>query len=56
MKNLLKVGVWSCALLMAAAVYAEITVKNVVAQQRWPWNGLVDIDYEVVCDNPDADI
>ena len=22
-------------------------VSNVVARQRWPWNGLVDIDYEV---------
>ena len=23
------------------------TVSNVSARQRWPWNGLVDIDYEV---------
>ncbi len=22
-------------------------VSNVVARQRWPWNGLVDVDYEV---------
>ena len=23
------------------------SVSNVVARQRWPWNGLVDVDYEV---------
>ena len=23
-------------------------VSNVVARQRWPWNGLVDVDYEVL--------
>ena len=23
------------------------TVSNVVARQRWPWNGLVDVDYDV---------
>ena len=22
-------------------------VSNVVARQRWPWNGLVDVDYEI---------
>ena len=26
------------------------SVSNVVARQRWPWNGLVDVDYEVVGD------
>ena len=26
------------------------TVTNVVARQRWPWNGLVDIDYEITGD------
>ena len=23
------------------------SVSNVVARQRWPWNGLVDVDYEI---------
>ncbi len=26
---------------------APPSVSNVVARQRWPWNGLVDVDYEV---------
>ena len=26
-------------------------VSNVVARQQWPWNGLVDIDYEIVGDS-----
>ena len=25
----------------------SVAVSNVVARQRWPWNGLVDVDYEV---------
>ena len=28
-------------------------VSNVVARQRWPWNGLVDVDYEVGGDPDD---
>ena len=24
-----------------------LVVSNVVARQRWPWNGLVDVDYEI---------
>ena len=24
-----------------------VAVSNVVARQRWPWNGLVDVDYDV---------
>lgn len=43
------------ALVWAAAVQAGVTVTNVVIQQRWPWNGLVDIDYEVVSDDPDVE-
>lgn len=33
-----------------------VYVTNIVAQQRYPWNGLVDIDYEVVASDPDADV
>lgn len=43
-------------MLVVAVAQAGVTVTNVVIQQRYPWNGLVDIDYEVLCDNPDADI
>ncbi len=35
---------------------AAVTVSDVKVQQRWPWNGLVDIDYTLTCDTPDADI
>jgi len=34
--------------LAAAVAQADVTVTNVVCQQRYPWNGLVDIDYEVL--------
>ena len=35
-------------------VFAAVSVTNVVCRQRYPWNGLVDIDYEIVSDQPDA--
>lgn len=38
------------------AVQAAVTVTNVTVQQRWPWNGKVDIDYEVVSDNADDSV
>ena len=38
------------------AAFAELSVTGVTAQQRYPWNGMVDIDYEVVSDDPDADV
>ena len=37
-----------CALLCAVANAAEPYVTNVVAKQRYPWNGKVDISFEVV--------
>lgn len=42
--------------LTVNGLMAELSVRNINVQQRWPWNGLVDIDYEVVCDKADADI
>ncbi len=51
---------WMAALMALAlsggAAWAETYVTNVVCAQRYPWNGMVDIDYEVVCDDPDADV
>ena len=31
----------------AMSVSADVTVTGVAAQQRWPWNNLVDIDYTI---------
>ncbi len=33
--------------LSALAVSAEISITDVTARQRWPWNGLVDIDFTI---------
>lgn len=33
---------------------AGVTVENVSVRQHWPWNGLVDIDYEIVSDDAEA--
>ena len=35
---------------------SAVSVSNVVCTQRYPWNGKVDIDYEVFADDPAADV
>lgn len=51
---------WMAALVLwvlsGVAAWGEVYVTNVVCAQRYPWNGMVDIDYEVVSDDPDADV
>lgn len=34
--------------------WGAVTVENVSVRQHWPWNGLVDIDYEIVSDDAEA--
>ena len=40
----------------ATASALTLSVTDVKMAQRYPWNGLVDIDYTVVSDDPDADV
>lgn len=42
-------------LLIAGESFAASTVSDVVARQRWPWNGKVDIDYTLTGDKTDVD-
>ena len=42
--------------LAIAAQALTLSVKDVKIAQRYPWNGLVDIDYTVVCDEPATNI
>ena len=51
-----KVAVAVASAGLAVAAFADVAVSNVVVQQRWPWNGKVDIDYEVFSDNPDDSV
>jgi len=46
----------AAALMSLGLTVADATtsVQNVKVQQRYPWNGLVDIDYEIVSDSPDT--
>ena len=39
---------------LAAQTFAAVTITNVTCQQRYPWNGLVDIDYEIQSDDAEA--
>lgn len=58
MKKKEKVAVWMAVMvaLWGSWAWGAVGVTNVTVQQRYPWNGLVDIDYEVVCDDPEADV
>lgn len=42
--------------MSGVAVEAAVSVSNVVCTQQYPWNGKVDIDYEVFADDPAADV
>ena len=46
------------AALTTMVAMAEVTVgvSNVVSRQRYPWNGLVDVDCEVYCSDPATNI
>ena len=44
MKRLLAVSISAMAL---AGFADELTVSDVSARQRWPWNGLVDVDFKI---------
>ena len=35
---------------------SKVEVTNIKCQQRYPWNGMVDIDYTVTSDDPSADV
>ena len=46
--EIMKKWLFSCCLLACSVVNAAPYVTNVVAKQRYPWNGLVDVSYEIV--------
>lgn len=56
MKIVLKRTMVVAALLATIELVAAVSVTNVSCRQRYPWNGLVDIDYTVVSDSSSADI
>ena len=52
----MKLLVSSAVAAAVMGVEAAVSVSNVVCTQRYPWNGKVDIDYEVFADDPAADV
>ena len=43
----LKIAMWLCAMLVniSSVMFADITsVQSITAKQRYPWNGMVDIE------------
>ena len=54
--NLKRMMMMAIAMVSAIIAHAAVSVTNVKAAQRYPWNGMVDIDYTVVCDDANADV
>ena len=54
--NMKTVMIALVAVVTVLGVEASVSVSNVVCTQRYPWNGMVDIDYEVFADDPAADV
>ena len=52
----LKRMMMAVAVMAAIVAQAAVSVTDVKAVQRYPWNGMVDIDYTVVCDDANADV
>ena len=47
---------WLLYLVFAVSViHADVKITDIVVKPRWPWNGLVDITYSVVCKEKDED-
>lgn len=44
------------ALIAIVNAEAKISISNVVCRQQYPWNGKVDIDYELFGDVDDTNI
>ena len=42
-----------CLVFAVSVIHADVTVKDVSVKPRWPWNGLVDITYSIVCKETD---
>ncbi|MBQ6007430.1 MAG: SUMF1/EgtB/PvdO family nonheme iron enzyme [Kiritimatiellae bacterium] len=54
--NMKKMMALAAGSLAIAAQALTLSVKDVKIAQRYPWDGLVDIDYTVVCDEPTTNI
>ena len=42
--------------VLGCSAFAETSVTNVIARQRWPWSGAVDIDYTLIGDPSDVEV
>ena len=44
------------AAIAACTAMSDVSVEDVKCIQRYPWNGLVDIEYTIACDDQEAEI
>ena len=51
-----KVSAYTAYAILSPATNSTYAVTNVVATPRWPWDGKVDIAYEVLADDPEIEL
>ena len=56
MMKMMKMSMLAAIATMSGIALSDVSVDNIVCTQRYPWNGLVDIDYTIACDDPNAEI
>ena len=54
--SMMKMAMLATMATMSGMAIAEVSVMDVKCSPRNPWNGLVDIEYTIATDNPDADV
>ena len=52
----LKKMMMAAAMAAAGVLLADVSVVDIKCTPRSPWNGLVDVEYTVACDDPNADV
>lgn len=54
--SMMRLAMLATMATMSGMAIAEVSVMDIKCTPRNPWNGLVDIEYTIATDNPDADV
>ena len=56
MKRSMMMAATAAMLSFVPYAYGDVSVIDIKCTPRSPWNGLVDVEYTVACDDPNADV
>jgi len=55
-KRMIMTAAMAAILGFVPSAYGDVSVIDIKCTPRSPWNGLVDVEYTVACDDPNADV